>query len=47
MQKNLTNKTIIITGSNSGLGLEAAKKFADLGNTVVLACRNAESGRNA
>jgi len=47
MQKNLTNKTIIITGSSSGLGFEAAKKFADLGNTVVLACRNAEFGRNA
>jgi len=49
MQENLhlNNKTIIITGSSSGLGLEVAKKFAALGNTVVLACRNTKSGRKA
>ena len=47
MQKNLnlTNKTIIITGSSSGLGLEAAKRIASLNNTVIIASRNEKRGR--
>jgi len=47
MQKNLnlTNKTIIITGSSSGLGLEAAKRIASLNNTVIIASRNEKGGR--
>ena len=40
MKTNLKNKIIIITGSNSGLGLESAKKFASLGNTLIFGCRN-------
>ena len=47
MKTNLKNKIIIITGSSSGLGLESAKKFASLGNTVILACRNIEYGKKA
>ena len=41
-------KTIIITGGNSGLGFETAKKVA--GNPeykVILACRNAEKAQKA
>jgi NAD(P)-dependent dehydrogenase (short-subunit alcohol dehydrogenase family) len=34
------SKTIIITGSNSGIGKAAAIKFALQGHTVVMACRN-------
>ncbi|MBE0662677.1 MAG: SDR family NAD(P)-dependent oxidoreductase [Bacteroidales bacterium] len=34
------SKTIIITGSNSGIGKAAAIRFAQQGHTVVMACRN-------
>ena len=33
-------KTILMTGSNSGIGLEAAKKLALAGHTLILPCRN-------
>jgi NAD(P)-dependent dehydrogenase (short-subunit alcohol dehydrogenase family) len=44
---NLTNKTIIITGANSGIGKAAAIQLAKLGATVVMACRSAERGAKA
>lgn len=34
------NKTIIITGASSGIGLASAQKFASLGAKVVLAARS-------
>ncbi len=34
------NKTIIITGASSGIGLASAKKFASMGANVVLAARS-------
>lgn len=37
---NLKNKTILITGGNSGIGLEAAKQFLALGNKVIITGRN-------
>lgn len=38
---SLANKVVVITGSSSGIGLEAARIFAShLGAHVVLACRN-------
>ncbi|MGE8378218.1 MAG: SDR family oxidoreductase [Sphingobacterium sp.] len=37
---NLTNKTILITGGTSGIGLEAAKQFLALGNKVIITGRN-------
>ena len=38
---NLTGKTVIITGGNSGLGLEAARQFLTLGaSRVIIACRS-------
>ena len=37
---DLTGKVIIITGANSGLGLESTKALAAKGATVVMACRN-------
>ncbi|AQQ53308.1 oxidoreductase [Planococcus lenghuensis] len=46
-QKSLTGKTAIVTGGNSGIGLEAAKAFADMGAQVVLAVRNEEKGQAA
>ncbi|GAK10767.1 SDR family NAD(P)-dependent oxidoreductase [Geomicrobium sp. JCM 19039] len=43
----MENKTVIITGSNSGIGFEAAKHFAQLGSHVVLAVRNVAKGEEA
>lgn len=36
---NLTGRWIIITGSNNGVGFEAAKSFASWGANLILACR--------
>jgi NAD(P)-dependent dehydrogenase (short-subunit alcohol dehydrogenase family) len=33
-------KTVIITGSNSGIGKAAAVKFAEAGHNVIMACRS-------
>jgi NAD(P)-dependent dehydrogenase (short-subunit alcohol dehydrogenase family) len=43
----LTGKTAIITGANSGLGLETAKSFARLDAQVILAVRDLEKGQAA
>ena len=41
-------RTVIITGGNSGLGFETAKKIAkDKGYRVILACRNPEKAEEA
>jgi len=47
MEYNLSGKTIIITGANSGIGKAAAIKLAELGANVVMACRSAERGAQA
>ncbi|KIV82841.1 hypothetical protein PV11_04914 [Exophiala sideris] len=40
-----TGRTILVTGANSGLGLEAAKLLAQLNcSTIVLACRTLAKG---
>jgi len=44
---DLQEKTIIVTGGNSGLGYESVKAFALKGASVVLACRNLEKGEKA
>lgn len=43
------SRTIIITGANSGLGLEAAKQLVRLGvvSRLILACRSMDRGRKA
>lgn len=47
-QVPLLGKTAIITGSNTGLGLEAARKYALLGvSKLILAVRNTSKGEEA
>ncbi len=43
----LDGKTIIVTGANSGIGLEAARAFAARGAHVLFAVRDEEKGRLA
>jgi len=44
---DLTGKVVVITGANSGLGLESTKEIAAKGATVVMACRNLTKAENA
>ena len=40
-------KTMLITGANSGLGFEAARQLAKQGHEIILLCRNKEKGEQA
>jgi NAD(P)-dependent dehydrogenase (short-subunit alcohol dehydrogenase family) len=45
---SFSGQTVIITGSNTGLGLEAARHIARLGAArVILACRTISKGQTA
>jgi NAD(P)-dependent dehydrogenase (short-subunit alcohol dehydrogenase family) len=48
LQNLQTGKTIVITGANSGLGLEAARHFTRLqADRIILACRDVAKGNAA
>ena len=45
---SFANKTVIVTGSNSGIGFEAALKFVELGaSTLIIAVRSTVKGEEA
>ncbi len=44
---DLTGKTYVITGGNSGIGLEAAKMLGHAGGDLVLACRSSDKAEAA
>jgi NAD(P)-dependent dehydrogenase (short-subunit alcohol dehydrogenase family) len=45
---DLSNKTILITGSNKGMGLESARQLLILkASSVILAVRNTNKGQTA
>lgn len=46
-QATLSGKNYVVTGANSGIGLFAARRFAELGANVALVCRNEQRGRGA
>ena len=47
MSPNLTGKTVVVTGANSGIGLATAKGLAGYGAHVVFAVRDTAKGRRA
>ncbi|MFR0355144.1 oxidoreductase [Streptomyces sediminimaris] len=47
MTPDLTDKTVIVTGANSGIGLATAKALAGYGARVVFAVRNTAKGMSA
>jgi len=44
---SLSGKNYVVTGANSGIGLFAARRFAELGANVALVCRNEQRGQKA
>lgn len=45
---DLSGKVVLVTGSNAGIGFEAAKHFASMNpERLILACRNETKGKKA
>src|SRR5580704_4629773 len=43
----MQGKTVVVTGGNSGIGLETAQALAGMGARVIVTARNADKGRAA
>ncbi|QFU81678.1 oxidoreductase [Natronorubrum aibiense] len=41
------DRTVIVTGANSGIGLETTREIARNGATVIMACRDTDRGEDA
>ena len=46
-ETSMENKTVMVTGGNSGIGFVTAKELAKLGARIVLVCRNKRKGEEA
>lgn len=47
MSDILKNKTAIVTGANSGMGMATVKALSDMGAKVIMLCRSEKRGREA
>lgn len=45
MKVNLSGKTVIVTGANSGIGKETEKYMAKNGARVIMACRSMDNAK--
>lgn len=41
----LQDKTAIVTGANSGMGMATVRALSDMGARVIMLCRNEKRGK--
>jgi NAD(P)-dependent dehydrogenase (short-subunit alcohol dehydrogenase family) len=44
---DMHNKTVVVTGANSGVGFATAKRLAEAGAEIVMVCRDPRRGEEA
>ena len=45
MERSLAGKTSVVTGGNSGIGVETVRALASAGSRVILTSRSLEAGQ--